>query len=77
MTIEEKGERKGTFPDLIMTFDVETGAPVVSAEIRTGQKLAVICVPKSELLLSSTMANPQLLRTIEPVIQKKDCLRRV
>ncbi|MBM7837130.1 DUF917 family protein [Alkalihalobacillus xiaoxiensis] len=71
MTIEENGERKGTFPDLIMTFDVQSGAPVVSAEIQNGQQLAVVCVPKTELLLSSTMENLALLSTIEPVIQKK------
>ncbi|MCM3314474.1 DUF917 family protein [Psychrobacillus sp. MER TA 17] len=71
MTLEENGERKGTFPDLIMTFDADTGQPVVSAEVKNGQKLAVICVPQSELLLSSTMKNERLLRTIEPVIQKK------
>lgn len=70
MTAEMNGERKGTFPDLIMTFDAETGMPLVSAEIKEGIKIAVISVPKENLKLSSTMFNEKLLRAIEPIIQK-------
>ncbi|MEN1969822.1 DUF917 family protein [Lentibacillus sp. N15] len=71
MTVEMHGERKGTFPDLIMTFDAETGKPLVSAEIKKGIKIAVISVPKENLKLSSTMFNETLLKAIEPIIQKK------
>ncbi|CEI83099.1 hypothetical protein J18TS1_08170 [Oceanobacillus oncorhynchi subsp. incaldanensis] len=70
MTAEKNGERKGTFPDLIMTFDVETGKPLVSAEIKEGIKIAVMSVPKENLLLSSTMYNQKLLKTVEPIINK-------
>ena len=70
MTAEMNGERKGTFPDLIMTFDAETGLPLVSAEIKEGIKIAVISVPKENLKLSSTMFNEELLRAIEPIIQR-------
>lgn len=70
MTAEMNGERKGTFPDLIMTFDAETGLPLVSAEIKEGIKIAVISVPKENLKLSSTMFNEKLLRAIEPIIQR-------
>src|SRR5699024_6389674 len=70
MTVEKDGERLSTFPDLIMTFDVETGLPVVSAEIAEGKEVAVISVPKENLLLSSTMYNEKLLKTIEPIINK-------
>jgi len=71
MTAEMNGERKGTFPDLIMTFHAETGLPLVSAEIKEGIKIAVISVPKENLKLSSTMFNEKLLRAIEPIIQKQ------
>ncbi|MEK4176569.1 DUF917 family protein [Aeribacillus sp. FSL K6-1305] len=71
MTVEVNGQRKGTFPDLIMTFNAETGMPVVSAEVKEGLKVAVISVPKENLKLSSTMYNHNLLKTIEPVINKK------
>ncbi|KIL49405.1 DUF917 domain-containing protein [Jeotgalibacillus soli] len=71
MTAEMNGERKGTFPDLIMTFDAKTGQPLVSAEIQEGQSIAVISVPKENLKLSSTMFNEKLLRSVEPIINKK------
>lgn len=71
MTAEVHGQRKGTFPDLIMTFNAETGAPLVSAEIQEGLKIAVISVPKENLKLSTTMSNKKLLKAIEPIIQKK------
>ncbi|TWT03640.1 DUF917 family protein [Planomicrobium sp. CPCC 101079] len=71
MTAEMNGERKGTFPDLIMTFNAETGLPVVSAEIEEGLDIAVISVPQENLKLSSTMFNKKLLKAIEPIIQKK------
>ncbi|WP_208443859.1 S-methyl thiohydantoin desulfurase domain-containing protein, partial [Pantoea agglomerans] len=54
MTIEKDGIRYGTFPDLIMTLDVKTGRPIVTAEVEKGQNLAVIVVPKEKLILSST-----------------------
>lgn len=70
ITAEQNGERQGTFPDLIMTFDAETGMPVVSAEIENGRKIAVISVPKDHLLLSTTMSNPKLLQSVEKVTNK-------
>lgn len=70
MTAEMNGQRKGTFPDLIMTFDVDTGKPLVSAEIKEGIRIAVISVPKENLLLSSTMYNQKLLKAVEPIINK-------
>jgi hypothetical protein len=70
MTAEIEGVRKGTFPDLIMTFDAKTGMPIVSAEMKEGLDIAVISVPKENLLLSSTMFNKKLLKGIEPIIQK-------
>lgn len=71
MTAEVGGVRKGTFPDLIMTFNAKSGEPVVTAEIELGMELAVINVPKENLKLSSTMFNQKLLASIEPIIQKK------
>lgn len=71
MTAEIQGERKGTFPDLIMTFNAETGMPIVSAEMKKGLNVAVISIPKENLILSSTMYNEKLLKGIEPIIEKK------
>ncbi|KYG33742.1 DUF917 family protein [Alkalihalobacillus trypoxylicola] len=71
MTLETKGKRVGTFPDLIMTFDTATGRPLVSAEIKAGMDITVINVPKEKLLLSTTMSNQKLLKAVEDVINKK------
>src|SRR5699024_5577716 len=73
MTIEKDGKRISTFPDLIMTFDLESGLPIVSADITENKKIVVISVQKTQLLLGSTMYNQNLLKTIEPIINKKIC----
>jgi len=51
MTLEKKGKRLATFPDLITTFDYNTGFPVNSAEIKLGMKIVVLVVPQKYLLL--------------------------
>src|SRR5690606_17691604 len=70
MTLEINGERLATFPDLIMTLDVETGRPVVSAAVEKGKKLVIMTVPKENLLLGSTMRNSKLFKPIEKVVGK-------
>lgn len=70
MTFEKGGERFATFPDLIMTLDAKTARPIVSAEIEKGQKVAVLVVPKENLILSTTMRNKKLMNPIEDIIKK-------
>lgn len=70
MTLELKGERLATFPDLIMTLDAKTAGPIVSAGIKQGQEVAVITAPKENLILSTTMQNKKLLQPIEAIIGK-------
>jgi DUF917 family protein len=64
LTLHAGARRVAGFPDLVMTFDARTGAPVVSADVRRGQRLAVLCVPATRLLLSSTMFMPELLAPV-------------
>lgn len=71
MTIEKDGERIGTFPDLIMTFDKETGYPVTSAEIEMDREIVVINVPKSNIILGSPMYDVEMMKSIEPIIGKE------
>ena len=70
MTAERDGERLGTFPELLMTLDALTGAPVVTAEISEGQEVVVIKAPVSRLLLGSPMRDASLLAGIEPIVNK-------
>lgn len=71
MTLQRDKERIATFPDLIMTFDLTTGIPVTSAEIKKGQNIAVIKVDKENLCLGQGMREEKLIKEIEPIIGKE------
>ncbi len=70
MTLEQEGERLGTFPDLIALIDLATGLPLPSAELREGQQVAVILVPKAGLILGAGVKDPDLLKEAEKVVGK-------
>ena len=71
MTLERSGKRLGTFPDLIMTFDVSNGLPVTTAELKKRQEVYLLLVPASRLILGEGMRCKDLLEAIEPVIDRK------
>lgn len=71
MTLERGSERIATFPDLIMTFDRESGMPVTSAEICKGQEVIVIQTNQSNLRLGSGMRDLNLMTEIEPIVGKE------
>jgi DUF917 family protein len=71
MTLERNGERLGTFPDLIMTFDASNGLPVTTAELKKGQEVYLLLVPASRLILGEGMRCKDLLEGIESIIGKK------
>lgn len=70
MTLEAEGLRTATFPDLIMTFDAETGQPLTSAELREALEVFVIVVPAQKLILGAGMRDHHLLRMVEKTIGK-------
>ncbi|MCX7788329.1 MAG: DUF917 family protein [Spirochaetes bacterium] len=70
MTLEQDGERLGTFPDLIALMDLSTGLPLPSADLRKGQKVTVVLVPKRRLILGSGVKDPELLKEAEKVVGK-------
>ena len=71
MTAEKDGVRLGTFPDLIMTLDAQTGWPVTSAEIRAGMEIAVLHVGREHLHLGAGMWDPDLYRGCEDAVGKE------
>jgi uncharacterized protein len=71
MTLESKGMRLATFPDLMMTFDLETAMPLISAQLREGQEVALIAVPGERLILGAGMRDTVLLELIEEAIGKE------
>ena len=70
------GQRVGTFPDLIMTFDAQTGRPTPTSDLTTGQDIYLIHVDASRLKLSTTMFDQDLLAEVEGIIHRPivDCL---
>jgi DUF917 family protein len=63
--------RVATFPDLIVTLDAATGMPVSSAEVRTGQEIAVVVVKSDKLILGSGSVDLDLFGSVEAATGKK------
>lgn len=70
MTLEAGTERIGTFPDLLMTFEAETGLPVSSAEIQEGMDIKILHVDSSNIHLGSGMRDPALFKPAEEAVGK-------
>ena len=70
MTAERGGERLGTFPDLVTFIDLEDRVPVCSAQIRAGQQVAVVCVPRENLKLGRGMFLQELFIPCEKAVGK-------
>lgn len=71
MCLEKDGKRIGTFPDLIATVDLKNGIPVTTAEVKKGQDVAILYVPKGKLKLGAGMKDPELFKQIEEVTKKQ------
>lgn len=70
MTIEKKGKRYFSFPDLIMTFSKITGLPLTTAELKENMEVVVIATDKKNIPLSSTMYNKEILKEVSLIIGK-------
>ena len=71
MTLEKKGNRLATFPDLIMTMETDTGRPLTTAEIHNGQGVTVVMSSRDNLSLGAGMRDPKLFHDIEEVLNKE------
>ena len=73
LTVEQvgSGQRLSTFPDLITTLDLTTGLPVTSAEIRDEQEVAVVVVPRKNLILGAGMRDKGLYADVERLTGKE------
>lgn len=56
------------FPDLITTINAKTGTPVTSAEVRKGDELVIVAVPRDRILLGSGVKDPDALKQVQEVI---------
>lgn len=76
MTLEKDNDRLYTFPDLIMTFDKNTGMPITTADIKEDMDILVLATKKDNINLGSAMFDEKLLAEIEPIINK-DIIRYI
>ena len=70
MTIDEGERRAATFPDLITVFDEETGKVISSENITPGMNVAILAVPRRNLLLGCGMRSPALFEPAEKIVGK-------
>lgn len=71
MTVDgPDGERIGTFPDLIMTFDAQTGHPTPTSDLAPGQEIYLIRTGCHNLKLSAAMYDRELLAEVEGIIHR-------
>lgn len=72
MTLEDaEGKRYGTFPDLIVMMDLQTGLPLTSAEIKQGDEVLLLVIPKEHIILGAGVKDPEVLKLVEQAIGKK------
>jgi hypothetical protein len=71
MTLEREGQRLATFPDLIATLSADEIRPLTSAEIKEGQEVFLIQVPKEKLCLGAGMRRQELFRIAEEAVGKE------
>jgi DUF917 family protein len=57
------------FPDLITTINIKTGISITSAEIRKGDEVIIVVVPKDRILLGSGVKDPDILKQVHEVIE--------
>ena len=71
MTVDgPDGQRVGTFPDLIMTFDEQTGRPTPTSDLKPGQEVYLIHVGYQNLKLAAPMFDKELLAGVEEIIHR-------
>jgi len=72
MTLEDsEGKRYGTFPDLIVMINLQTGLPLTSAEVKQGNRVLLLTIPKERLILGAGVRDPKVLKLVERAIGKK------
>lgn len=68
MTLDQRNERRATFPDLIMTFDAKTGEPLPTSMIAPDMEIFVATTASTNLQLSATMFEADLLKQCEEIV---------
>ena len=70
LTAESSGQRIGTFPDVLATLSVETGRIISIAQLREGDDVAVLHVPKANVPLGDGVREPSVYPEVEAMLGK-------
>jgi hypothetical protein len=70
MTAESGGQRLATFPDVLTTLSQATGRIVSIADIRDGDEVAVLHVPKANVPLGDGVKEPSVYPEVEAMLGK-------
>lgn len=71
MTVDAPdGQRIGTFPDLIMTFDARSGRPMPTSDLNPGQDIYLMHTSYRNLRLAAPMFDKELLAEVEDIIHR-------
>lgn len=71
LTLDSDGKRRASFPDLITVISMETGIPLPSAKVRNGDEVAVLVVPRDNLILGKGALLPEAIEEAENAIKRK------
>ncbi len=70
LTAESGGERLATFPDVLATLSVQTGRIISIANLREGDEVAVLHVPKANVPLGDGVKEPSVYPEVEAMLGK-------
>jgi DUF917 family protein len=70
LTAEAAGERLATFPDVLTTLSTDTGRIISIADIRVGDHVAVLHVPKAHVPLGDGVKEPSVYPEVEAMLGK-------
>ena len=70
LTAESGGERLATFPDVLTTLSAKTGAIISIANLREGDEVAVLHVPKANVPLGDGVREPSVYPEVEAMLGK-------
>ena len=70
LTAESGGERLATFPDVLATLSLQTGRILSIANLREGDEVAILHVPKANVPLGDGVKEPSVYPEVEAMLGK-------
>jgi hypothetical protein len=70
LTAESGGERLAAFPDVLTTLSLRTGRIISIADLRVGDEVAVLHVPKAQVPLGDGVREPSVYPEVEAMLGK-------